>query len=104
MTSRTLKAAGNYLRGGRKGFDTTIARLQAQGYVIISDFVYAADRHGRPYGWGIAEYSTPEIFFGEGFAERAYRRSPEESFRRILDHVLGLFPDAEEETVRRYLR
>ena len=104
VTSRALKTAGNYRKGGRKGFDTTVARLQAQCYVIISDFVYAADRHGRPYGWGIAEYSTPEIFFGEGFAERAYRRPPEESFRMVLDHVRGLFPDAEEETVRRYLR
>ena len=47
----------------RKGFETIITRLQAQGYVIINDFVYSKDRFGHEYGWGVAEYTTPEIFF-----------------------------------------
>ena len=58
VLSKQLKLDGNYRKGGKKGFDTIITRLQAQGYVLISDFVYAKDKVGRPYGWGIAEYST----------------------------------------------
>ncbi|MCD8220729.1 MAG: hypothetical protein LUD07_00795 [Clostridiales bacterium] len=45
-------------KGSATGFDTSINRLQAQGYVIISNFVYLQDRHGKEYGWGVAEYST----------------------------------------------
>ena len=55
ILTKQLKAIGNYRKGGNKGFDTIITRLQAQCYVVISDFVYAMDKTGRPYGWGIAE-------------------------------------------------
>ena len=39
VLSKRLKSLGNFRKGGNKGFDTCITRLQAQGYVIISDFV-----------------------------------------------------------------
>ncbi|MCD8123048.1 MAG: hypothetical protein LUE65_12595 [Clostridiales bacterium] len=57
MLSKTLKRDGNYRKGGATGFDTSINRLQAQGYVIISNFIYLQDRHGKEYGWGVAEIS-----------------------------------------------
>ncbi len=104
VLSKTLKAMGNYGKDGRKGFDTILTRLQAQCYVVTSDFVYATDRAGRPYGWGTAEYSTPEAFFGESFTARVYQRSPEESYRRIYEHLRALFPDAEEKQLRKILR
>ena len=69
ILSRPLKRMGNYRKGGRKGFDSAITRLQKQCYVLISDFRYAEDKFGNEYGWGIAEYSTPEKFLGKaGFA------------------------------------
>ena len=74
-----LKAMGDYRKGGRTGFDTCVNRLQEQCYVLISDFVYMQDRYGRAYGWGVAEYSTPEKELGDDFAEHVYDRSPEES-------------------------
>ena len=43
ILSKELKEAGNYRKGGKKGFETIITRLQAQCYVIISDFVYQID-------------------------------------------------------------
>ena len=76
ILSKDLKRIGNYRKGGRKGFDTCMNRLQEQCYVIISDFVYETDKHGRQYGWGVAEYSTPEKFMGSDFTESVYRRSP----------------------------
>ena len=51
----------NYRKGGNTGFDTVITRLQMQTYITIGDFVYSQDKFGRPYGWGIAEYTTPEM-------------------------------------------
>ena len=51
----------NYRKGGNTGFDTVITRLQMQTYITIGDFVYSQDKFGRPYGWDIAEYTTPEM-------------------------------------------
>lgn len=45
-------------------FDTIMTHLQMWGYVVIADFEYQFNRHGEPYGWGIARYTTPEALYG----------------------------------------
>lgn len=104
VVSRRLKELGGYGKNGRRGFDTSMNRLQAQCYVTITDFVYAMDRYGRPYGWGTAVYSTPERAMGSDFTDRVYAREPEESYESVLAHLLTLCPDAGEEALRRFLR
>ena len=104
ILSKRLKILGNYRKGGRGGFDTVINRLQAQGYVLISDFVYERNKEGQPYGWGIAQYSTPEQFFGPSFRETVYKRKPEESRERIMEHLQKLFPQADEAALKKVLR
>ena len=51
ILSKALKKILNYGKGGNKGFDTIITRLQMQGYVSVADFVYMTDKFGKPYGW-----------------------------------------------------
>ena len=104
ILSKGLKAIGNYRKGGRNGFDTSMNRLQARCYVVISDFVYQRDRYGRPYGWGVAEYATPEKLFGAAFCDAVYVRQPEASRDRVLAHLRELLPDAGEDAVRKLLR
>ena len=104
ITSRALKDLGGYGKEGRKGFDQSITRLQHLGYVLISDFVYDLDRQGKPYGWGVAEYSTPEKHLGQAFREAVYRRTPEESFERILRHLQEILPNAGEKALRQLLK
>lgn len=104
VLSKDLKQSGNYRKGGKKGFETIITRLQSQCYVVISDFVYQRDKHGKPYGWGVAEYSTPEKFIGKDFTDRVYERTPEESYQRILAHLKELLPDTDEEAIRKILK
>ena len=104
VLSKSLKAVGNYRKGGRTGFDTSMNRLQAQCYAVISDFVYQRDRYGRPYGWGVAEYTTPEKLFGADFTDTVYARAPEASFHRVLTHLRELLPEAEETRLRKLLR
>ena len=104
VLSKELKRLGDYRKGGRKGFDTCIVRLQEQGYVVVSDFVYQTDRFGRPYGWGVAEYSTPERFLGGEFRDHVYDRSPERSRERIYAHLKDILPQAGEEELRRLIR
>ena len=104
ILSKGLKAIGNYRKGGRTGFDTSMNRLQAQCYAVISDFVYQRDRYGRPYGWGVAEYATPEKLFGAAFCDAVYVRQPEASRDRVLAHLRELLPDAGEDALRKLLR
>ena len=104
VLSKRLKAAGNYRKGGNKGFDTIISRLQAQSYVVISDFVYMVDRNGNEYGWGVAEYSTPERFMGSDFTDHVYEREPEASYERIRQHLHEILPDADDQAIVKLLK
>lgn len=60
--------------------------------IVISDFEYNIDRRGRPYGWGIARYTTSETLY----CNLSVDITPEESFNRILQHFKGLFPNVPE--------
>lgn len=103
ILSKPLKKLGNYKKGGRKGFDSSINRLQKQCYVIISDFKYAKDKFGNEYGWGIAEYSTPEKFFGRTFNNKVYKRTPEESYERVFKQFKKILPGVEDEWIEKML-
>ena len=73
-----------------------LTRLMMGLRVVISDFEYNVDRHGRPYGWGVARYVIPETLYGRLDA----RCSPEESYRRIYDYLREKLPLAAEESLR----
>lgn len=103
ILSKHLKQLGNYRKGGNKGFDTIINRLQAQAYVLISDFRYMIDKNGNEYGWGVAEYSTPERFLGKSFTDRVYDRSPEESYEALFEHFRKILPGTDENRIRSFL-
>ena len=96
LLSKELKRLCNYRKGGNRGFDTVITRLQMQTYVTIGDFVYMQDKYGQTYGWGVAQYTTPEAQFGYDFVTSAYRKDPAESRADILAHLQSILPDADE--------
>ncbi len=111
VLSKELRRTGGYAYSGhwqktdgRKGFESSITRLQEQCYVIISDFVYTLDKYGNRRGWGVAEYSTPEKFIGNEFKENVYRRNPEESYDRIMNHLISLFPSVPESALKKFLK
>ena len=111
VLSKELRTDGGYAYSGRwqkvegkKGFDTSLARLQELCYVTTTDFVYATDRKGRKRGWGVAQYSTPEKWFGAPFTEKVYQRSPAESHDRLLEHLISLFPSVPEKKLSKFLK
>lgn len=85
-------------------FDTIITRLQMQSYVCVADFVYAKDKFGNPYGWGIAQYTTPEYFFGYEFIASAYSVEPAISKQKVIDRVKEVLPDVKEQQIVKLLR
>ncbi len=100
--TRDLKARSGYGRGGQKGFDAVITRLQMQTFVTVADFEYMIDRRGNQYGWGMARYTTPEAQFGEDAVECG--RSPEESRERMAAYLRKLLPAASAAQIERLLR
>lgn len=87
--------------GRKKGFDGAVTRLQMGCHLLTADFEYNLTRDGRPYGWSIARYCTPEDYFG---AERLrVERSPEESRRRLADHLASTLPHATKAQIERII-
>jgi len=113
ILSKDAKIQGGYMkpRGKgndewqpRKGFDTTITKLQMQCYVITSNFEYEMDKNGHFYGWGIARYAIPEEYPGKKkFTDRVYAHTPEESGKRILRHLRRVLPETEEVLLERLI-
>ena len=81
---------------GKVSLEPILARLMMGLRIVIADFEYNVDRHGMPYGWGIARYATPEALYGRQEAGR----SPEESFERVFEHFRRILPDASEKKIR----
>ena len=104
VRSKLLKKIGGYTDGGKKGFDTIVTRLQKQCYVVISDFRYEVDKNGKEYGWGVAEYSTPEKLIGKKFTDNVYKRTPEESRARITAHLMKILPGIDADKIAGVLK
>lgn len=104
LLSKSLKSICNYRKGGNKGFDTVITRLQMQSYVCIADFEYMRDKYGRQYGWGVAKYSTPEELYGYDKITEAYCREPEESRERIVKYIMDILKDTEEDKILKFIK
>ena len=61
------------------------------------------DKHGREYGWGVAEYATAEQQMGAEFSS-IYAAEPGGSYAKVLDHLRSIFPDAPKEAIERFLK
>lgn len=103
LLSRELKILSGYGKGGDKGFDPRITRLQMQCYVLIQDFEYMRDKLGKEYGWGVARYATPERIFGEDFMAEAYREDPAASKARVYAQLRAICPEANEKQIKKLL-
>lgn len=78
----------------KEGFETVITRLQMGTWLIVADFEYLYNKHGDPYGWGIARYTTPEALFGKNRILVGSHRSPEESKQCLTEYLTQLLPQA----------
>ncbi len=81
--------------------DSILTRLQMACQIIISNFEYKIDKHGKPYGWGVARYSTPEIFFADWF--ELPQLSPQESATKIFNHLTSLFPSVNPKLILKFI-
>ena len=103
ILSKNVKKICGYRKDGKKGFETVITRLQSQTYVVTNDFVYMKDKRGNTYGWGVAEYDTPENIFGYDTVTAAYSRAPEESKEIIFRRLKKVLKNAAEQDILKFI-
>lgn len=103
LITRELRAACGFDGPKMRGrFDAYVTRLQMQCRIVTEDFVYPVDRHGREYGWGWSLLTTPERLYGKEACHAG--RTPQESCRRLTEHLAKLLPHASERQIERLLR
>ena len=102
--TKDLRKAAGFGGDGMKGFETVITRLQMQTYVTVHSFEYSKDKHGKPYGWGVARYAVTEDVLGAEVTRSAYRRDPAESKSRLLAHLQSLCPQAAPDDLEKLIR
>lgn len=90
-------------KSGKLPIEPIIERLMMSARVVIADFDYSLDKHGRTYGWGVARYTTPEALYGSLLVNSAEHRTPMESYERLLTHLKQLHPDQPEALLRKFL-
>lgn len=86
----------------RLSLEGPLQRLQMGGWLLIADFEYKYTAKGERYGWGVALYSTPEIWFDRKFDMP--ERTPIESLRRLITHLQERFPDTPGSVIEKLLR
>ncbi len=85
----------------RGKFDGYITRLQAAGYIVTEDFVYARDRHGHRYGWGLSLLTTPEQLFGREACDPGC--TAQESRELMLAHFDSTLPQVPRKWLEKHL-
>ena len=86
------------------GFDNFINVLQMKCFVLPTSFEYAIDRHGRPYGWGLARYSLSDAKYGRLIEAAEAKYTPAEAKALLIKHVIEICPNATEKQAERLIR
>lgn len=103
LISKELKRRVCFSEDRKKTFESSLTFLQMGCYINIEDFVYAISKTGKPYGWGLARYTTPEAYFGDGFRKEAYSRQPDASYAALEAYLVKLLPHASLGQIERFL-
>ena len=103
MITRELRAACGFTGPKmRSRFDSYVTRLQMACRIITEDFVYPHDKHGHEYGWGWSLLTTPELLLGRDASQ--CKRTPQESFERLVSQFRALLPDATDKQIVKLLK
>lgn len=103
LYSFEMKERAGFGKEGEKNFEGTVTDLEMKMYLCLRDFCQRKNKRGEDYGWSIAVYSTPEHLWGYDHVTSAYGEEPEESWKRIVNHMNEIYPIATEAQVRRVL-
>ena len=100
MFSNELKEKAGFGKGGEKGFEGTLTKLQMASYLTAKDFRPRLNKKGEEFGWAVAVYTLPEYIWGYEFVTKCYKESPEASYKKIVSQIKKHF-ETDEKTVRK---
>lgn len=103
LQSFDIKKLAGFGRMGEKNFKDVLASLQMQAYLCVLNFRRKRNRRGSEYGWTSDVYIKPELLWGYEYLTSAYKEEPSESFRRIKEHISGIFSEASESQLNQVL-
>lgn len=101
--TKNIKDDLNYKKGGNKGFETVITRLQMQTYIVPVNYEYSVRKSGEEFGWGNCRYDIADNYWGKKLCCSAYKREPEESYERIMKQFKKLLPEADENDIKKLI-
>lgn len=103
LITKELRSACGFTGQNMRGkFDAYITRLQMGCYIVTEDFVYPLDKYHQEYGWGWSLLTTPEHLYGKDLCQ--CNLAPEESFRRMVQHLREILPDADDKQLQRLIK
>lgn len=91
-----------YKKPKRHSLESSLQRLQMGGHILIADFEYKYTKTGQKYGWGVALYSTPEIWFERNF--KLSDVSPKESIDFLISTLSTKLPDVKKEMIEKLIK
>ena len=98
--SNDLKEKAGFGKGGEKGFEGTLAKLQMGSYLTVKDFRPRLNKKGEEYGWAVAVYTLPEYLWGYEFVTGRYKESPDASRKKIVNQIKKHFK-SDEKSIRK---
>lgn len=99
ILSTDLKKKAGFGKQGSKNYPGIITGLQMELYLVTADFRRRINRKGEAYGMAVSIMLPPESVWGYDFVTSAYGENPSESWQRIYDRVMGLYPDSDEKFI-----
>lgn len=91
-----------YIKPKRHSLESPLQRLQMGGRLLIADFEYKYTAKGDRYGWGVALYSTPEIWFDRTF--ELPNKTPKESFDYLVESLSEKLPNVDRALISSLIR
>ena len=105
MLSSRMKKELGFGKGGRKGFDGIITRLQMQTYIGVTEFRYKlSSTTGETYGWGVAVLDTAKNCWGEDLCTAAYVHEPDASLERLIGKLSSSLPTCDRASLLKLIK
>ena len=99
LFSFEAKRRAGFGKDGERNFEGTVTSLEKTSYLVIRDFRRRVNKKGGEYGWHIAVLTAPESIWGYETVTSDYAEDPRDSRQRIIDHISGIYPDADEHDI-----
>lgn len=103
ILSTELKQLAGFGKGGEKNFPGITTDLMMKTYLVTADFHRCRNKKGAEYGMAVSVLMPPEAIWGYDSITSAYIETPKESWKRIMDRVKELYPNADEADIIRLI-